>query len=144
MLPYMTLHQNHSPTCLTDSNPCFYLYMCFTFLFLFGNTSYSITLTRSRTLLPYAFKKKQLKPISIARNILSVRVDKKDGRSSRGSLYRPHHVEERMEELEGVEEEVEEEEEEEEEVHAVPQDYDVEEDPDNIVIRPPPSDDEDM
>lgn len=45
-----------------------------------------------------------------------------------------------MEELD----EVEEEEEEEEEVHEVPQDYDVEEDPDNIVIRPPPSDDEDM
>lgn len=71
----------------------------------------------------------------------AVRVDKKDGRSSRGSFYRPtSRVEERMEELD----EVEEEEEEEEEIHEVPQDYDVEEDPDNIVIRPPPSDDEDM
>ncbi|XP_065087089.1 tropomodulin-1 isoform X5 [Ochlerotatus camptorhynchus] len=74
----------------------------------------------------------------LQRNIDRIRVDKKDGRSSRGSFYRPQYVEERMDELEDVDEE------EEEEVHEVPQDYDVEEDPDNIVIRPPPSDDEDM
>ncbi|XP_062536841.1 tropomodulin-1 isoform X4 [Armigeres subalbatus] len=79
----------------------------------------------------------------LQRNIDRIRVDKRDGRSSRGSFYRPHHVDERMDELEGVEED-EEEEEEEEPVHEVPQDYDVEEDPDNIVIRPPPSDDEDI
>ncbi|XP_058817068.1 tropomodulin isoform X4 [Topomyia yanbarensis] len=77
----------------------------------------------------------------LQRNIDRIRIDKKDGRSSRGSFYRPHHIEERMDELEGVDEEPEEEE---EEVREVPQDYDVEEDPDNIVIRPPPSDDEDM
>ncbi|XP_055587883.1 tropomodulin isoform X4 [Uranotaenia lowii] len=75
----------------------------------------------------------------LQRNIDRIRVDKKDGRSSRGSFYRPvQQPDERMEELDDVEEE------EEEEPREVPQDYDVEEDPDNIVIRPPPSDDEDI
>ena len=72
----------------------------------------------------------------------SVRVDKRDGRSSRGSYYRPVRIEEELAEMSDVEEEPEEEEE--PEVEVPPADYDVEEDPDNVVIRPPPSDDEDM
>ncbi|XP_040174657.1 tropomodulin isoform X3 [Anopheles arabiensis] len=78
----------------------------------------------------------------LQRNIDRIRVDKRDGRSSRGSYYRPVRIEEELAEMSDVEEEPEEEEE--PEVEVPPADYDVEEDPDNVVIRPPPSDDEDI